>query len=89
MTHAAIEPFTAIPEAARAPAREAQRPSGPAVDAPRPDALECLRCQLLGRPGLACTRPDLCREGPRFHPLGAVLLAAWLAMAAAFVAAVL
>jgi hypothetical protein len=74
-------------------AREVARPQvalRPAISTARaqaPDALQCLRCQLLGRRRLTCSRAELCREAPRFHPVGAILLAAWLATAAAFVAA--
>jgi hypothetical protein len=52
------------------------------------DDLRCLRCQLLGRNAPACPRGGPCLETPRLHPLGVVLLAAWLATAAAFVISV-
>lgn len=49
-----------------------------------PGTLQCLRCQLLGRRRLLCSRADLCRELPRDHLLGPLLLAGWLVTAAAF-----
>ncbi len=56
--------------------------------APAPSsALQCLRCQLLGRRRLLCSRADLCRELPRDHLLGPLLLAGWLVTAVAFFAA--
>lgn len=54
---------------------------------PAPGGLRCLRCQLLGRPRLLCSRADLCRELPRGDLLGLLLLACWLVTAAAFFAA--
>lgn len=50
--------------------------------------LRCLRCQLLGRSAPTCTRGGPCVESPRLHPLGVILLAGWLATAAAFVISV-
>ncbi len=52
--------------------------------APAPGALQCLRCQLLGRRRLLCGRADLCRELPHGDLLGPLLLAGWLITAAAF-----
>jgi hypothetical protein len=57
--------------------------------APAPDALQCLRCQLLGRRRLLCSRGDICRELPHVYPLGPILLAGWLVTAVAFVIAVM
>jgi hypothetical protein len=54
-----------------------------------PTALDCLRCQLLGRRKLLCSRGDVCRETPRAGALGPVLLVGWLAMLVAFIVAVL
>lgn len=56
------------------------------VQAPR---VWCSHREWLGGPRLTCTRADVCRETPRFHPLGPALLAAWLVIAAAFVIAVM
>ncbi|WP_242333271.1 MULTISPECIES: hypothetical protein [unclassified Anaeromyxobacter] len=53
-----------------------------------PGALQCLRCQLLGRRQLTCARRDLCLEIPHVYPLGPILLLGWLATAAAFVVSV-
>ena len=86
MTHGVTQLLTAI-AAEPLQARGEAQPSTRSARAPDPDALRCLRCQLLGRPRLTCTRADVCREIPRCHPLGAALLAAWLVIAVAFVIA--
>lgn len=54
-----------------------------------PTALDRLRCQLLGRRRLLCSRGDVCREIPHGGTLGPVLLVGWLAMLVAFIVAVL
>jgi len=88
MTHGVTQLLTAIAvEPAQAPGEAL--PSTQPARAPGPDALQCLRCQLLGRPRLTCSRADVCREIPRFHQLGPALLAAWLVIAVAFVIAVM
>ena len=51
-------------------------------------ALQCLRCQLLGRRRLACAHPEGCCAVRSFHPLGPILVAGWLATAVAFAIAV-
>ncbi|BDG10052.1 hypothetical protein AMPC_31650 [Anaeromyxobacter paludicola] len=57
--------------------------------APRdPTALSCLRCQLLGRRRLLCTRVDACRTVPHVYAVGPILLAGWLVTLAAFLFAV-
>lgn len=87
MTHGATQLLTTIDaDAARLPAEA--RPSHRSERAPGPSALQCLRCQVLGRPRLTCTRAAACGEIPRRYPLGLVLLAAWLAIAVGFVVAV-
>jgi hypothetical protein len=50
-----------------------------------PTVMSCLRCQLLGRRRLLCSRKDACSELPVVFPLGPVLLAGWLATVVAFV----
>jgi hypothetical protein len=63
----------------------------PALETARarsPGALQCLRCQLLGRRRLTCARRELCLEIPHVYPLGPILLLGWLATAAAFVISV-
>ena len=67
--------------------RAGARPRPAAPPPPRP-ATPCLRCELLGSHRLLCAGEDACRERARLHPLGPALLAAWLAIALAFVAAV-
>ncbi len=54
---------------------------------PQPTTLSCLRCQVLGRRRLLCSRADACREAPLFLPLGPLLLLGWLVTAVAFVLA--
>ncbi len=61
---------------------------GFAVHRPEPTTLSCLRCQLLGRRRMLCSRADTCREVPMFLPLGPLLLLGWLVTAIAFVLAV-
>lgn len=60
----------------------------PLADAPPPTAIRCLKCQLLGRRRLTCSKADACAELPQTFALGPLLLAAWLATAIAFVVAV-
>lgn len=60
----------------------------PIAGAPPPTAIMCLKCQLLGRPRLTCSKADVCAELPRTFAVGPILLAAWLATAIAFVVAV-
>lgn len=74
------------PELAQA-ACQARPPLG-STGTREPDALQCLRCQLLGRRRLTCSRRELCLEVPHFYPLGPILLLAWLATAAAFVVSI-
>jgi hypothetical protein len=54
-----------------------------------PTALACLRCQLLGRRRLLCSRVDQCKEIPHVGALGPVLLLGLLAMLVAFIIAIL
>jgi hypothetical protein len=60
--------------------------AGPALVAP--NALACLRCQLLGRRKLMCSRADACKEIPHVFALGPILLAGWIATILAFVLAI-
>jgi hypothetical protein len=53
-----------------------------------PSALACLRCQLLGRRKLLCSRADACKEIPHVFALGPILLAGWIATILAFVLAI-
>jgi hypothetical protein len=53
-----------------------------------PTAMSCLRCQLLGRRKLLCSRKDACSELPVVFPLGPALLAGWVATVIAFVVSV-
>lgn len=53
-----------------------------------PTALSCLRCQLLGRRRLLCSKVDACRELPHRYALGPILMVAWLVTVIAFVIAV-
>ncbi|BDG02953.1 hypothetical protein [Anaeromyxobacter oryzae] len=78
---------TVTTEPAGGPVEAHPRPGS--ARATTPDTLQCLRCQLLGRRRLTCTRADVCREIPHFYPLGPLLLLAWLATAVAFVLAVM
>jgi hypothetical protein len=59
-----------------------------AVGKPDPTPLACLRCQLVGRRSLTCTRADACKELPHSFALGPLLLASWLATVIAFAIAV-
>jgi len=59
--------------------------AGPPLVAP--NALACLRCQLLGRRKMLCSRADACKEIPHVFALGPVLLAGWIATILAFVLA--
>ncbi len=52
-----------------------------------PTVAACLRCQLVGRRRLLCSRADTCRDVPRFLPLGPLLLLGWLVTVVAFVLA--
>jgi hypothetical protein len=54
-----------------------------------PTALDCLRCQLLGRRKMLCSRGDVCSETPHVGALGPVLLVSWLAIVVAFIVTVL
>jgi hypothetical protein len=54
-----------------------------------PTALECLRCQLLGRRRLLCAQVDRCKGIPHVSALGPVLLVSWLAMLVGFILAIL
>ncbi len=56
--------------------------------APVPTRLDCLRCQLLGRRRLVCSRADECKEIPHNFFLGPVLLGAWLLTAIGFVVSI-
>lgn len=62
-------------------------PQPPAI-APVATAVDCLRCQLIGRRRLLCAQADACKAAPLVFPLGPVLLAAWAATAIAFLVAV-
>jgi hypothetical protein len=50
-----------------------------------PTALSCLRCQLLGRRRLLCSKVDACKEIPAVFPLGPLMLAGWIGTVVAFV----
>jgi hypothetical protein len=54
-----------------------------------PTAIACLRCQLIGKRRLTCSKAHVCAELPQSFALGPILLAAWAATAVAFVIAVL
>ena len=49
-----------------------------------PTALSCLRCQVLGRRKLLCSRVEECKAVPHVFALGPVLLLGWVAMGVAF-----
>ncbi len=51
-------------------------------------ALACLRCQLIGRRRLLCSKADACRALPHVFPLGPVLLGLWLTTALAFLSSI-
>lgn len=55
-----------------------------ATPRPLPTPLACLRCQLVGRRQLLCSKADACRELPLVFALGPLLLAGWAALAVAF-----
>jgi hypothetical protein len=59
----------------------------PLVKRGQPTTLDCLRCQLLGKRKLLCSRADACREIPMFLPLGPLLLLGWAVTVVAFVLA--
>ena len=88
MTHGA-SPLRTVITAEPAQASVETQPFARSAGAPTPDTLQCLRCQLLGRRRLTCSRADVCRTIPHFYPLGPVLLAAWLVAAVAFLIAVM
>lgn len=75
-----LGPITAEPDPLPGPTLPYTR----SARVPAPGALQCLRCQLLGRRRLLCSRADLCRELPHDHLLGPLLLAGWLVTAVAF-----
>ena len=52
-----------------------------------PTSLRCLRCQLIGRRSLLCSKVGLCKELPHSYWLGPMLLGAWLVTVVAFVLA--
>jgi hypothetical protein len=54
-----------------------------------PTGLDCLRCQLLGRRRLLCSRADACKEIPHAGALGVVILVGLLAGFAGFIASIL
>ena len=86
VTHGA-SPLRTVVTAEPAQASDEKHPLVQSVGAPTRDTLQCLRCQLLGRRRLTCSRAEVCRAIPHFYPIGPVLLAAWLATAVAFVIA--
>ena len=45
----------------------------------KPTSRACLKCQLIGRHGLLCTRSGDCKRNPSVSALGPVLLLGWLA----------
>jgi hypothetical protein len=53
-----------------------------------PSVLDCLKCQLLGRRRVTCSRLDACRELLHVFALGFVLLAGWIAILVAFILAI-
>ena len=53
-----------------------------------PTSMTCLRCQLLGRRRLVCTKADACKELPLTFALGPILLVGWIVTAIAFFVAV-
>jgi hypothetical protein len=53
-----------------------------------PCAVDCLKCQFLGRRRLLCSEADKCSSLPIVFPLGPILLGAWAATAIAFYVAV-
>jgi hypothetical protein len=56
---------------------------------PTPTTIACLRCQLVGKRQLTCSKADACAELPQSFILGPLLLAGWLVTAIAFVVAVM
>jgi hypothetical protein len=54
-----------------------------------PTGLDCLRCQLLGRRRLLCSRADTCKEIPHAGALGAVILVGLLAGLVGFIVSIL
>lgn len=55
----------------------AQQAPNPILARQAPTAIACLRCQLIGRRKLTCSRGDVCKELPHNFFLGPVLLAGW------------
>jgi hypothetical protein len=53
-----------------------------------PTALNCLRCQLIGRRKLLCAREDECKAVPHVFALGPFLLLGWLGLGLAFAYAI-
>ena len=54
-----------------------------------PTTMACLRCQLIGRRRMLCSRADVCAELPHSFAVGPILLAAWAATTVAFIISVL
>jgi hypothetical protein len=46
-----------------------------------PTPLACLRCQLVGRRRLLCSKADACKELPLVFAVGPLLLGGWFAFA--------
>jgi hypothetical protein len=63
-------------------------PATPVPRSRRSAQLACLRCQLVGQPGLLCAEGDACPDRLRVLAVGPLLLLGWAAMTIAFLAAV-
>ena len=86
-------PESVTPQAS-ADARPARRPLRtrlhglPIAEARPPTAISCLKCQLVGRRQLTCSKADACAELPHSYAIGPILLALWLGTAIAFIVAI-